>query len=193
MTAIRRAVAWGTALAFGALSALTSCTQGPTPNAEQTAGMAVVSTEIDVCGAGPAVSVLPPPEDRDSMYCQAEQLVWEYDSADGILVVVHSRVMLNCDAQLEVDVSVAGEGDTVVIQETVTPGYADCICPFDAAVAVSNAPAGPLVVSLNGENYTLALDRDVAGACALDTSRSSFCTTIVDTGGVGPTQGGAHE
>ncbi len=74
----------------------------------------------------------------DTGYCDAEVLLWSYDSETGTLSLADNRINLNCCGDHSMVVS--EEDGVYVVTETDAPEFADarcgCMCVFDFTVEV---------------------------------------------------------
>jgi len=74
----------------------------------------------------------------DTGYCDAEVLLWSYDSESGTLSLADNRVFLNCCG--DHSMVVADDDGIYEITETDAPEFADarcgCMCVFDFTVEV---------------------------------------------------------
>lgn len=74
----------------------------------------------------------------DTGYCDAEVLLWSYDSEIGTLSLADNRIFLNCCGEHSMEVT--EEDGVYVVTETDAPEFGDarcgCMCVFDFTVEV---------------------------------------------------------
>ena len=107
-------------------------------------------------------------------YSEAERLWWQYDPARDYLSLLHTRIILNCDAKL----SITGQmdGNTVIVNETDAAkdsgGSAACSCTFDTYLEVPDVKPG--FVSVNISSKVFSIDtREGTGVFVLDSLQDS--------------------
>jgi hypothetical protein len=134
------------AIGFTALS-IVACGGGGGENPDPPATDFDVVPLISECGGfvkGGTGAKIPQPD--PATYCDAERLLWNYDTATKTLGLTNSRVQLNCCG--DHSVKVTRDGETVVFTEIDAPQAAaggarcNCNCVFDYASDVSPIETG---------------------------------------------------
>ena len=85
-----------------------------------------------------------------SDYCNAEKLLWLYDTKESTLKALNSRILLNCCG--EHDITAILEDGIITIKENDQPvdgtGRCRCECVFDFYIEMTGIPSGVVTVRL---------------------------------------------
>ena len=77
--------------------------------------------------ANKALPALP----AEEVTCGDEKLLWQYDQTTNILSFTHKNIWADCAAKITQSSFYGLNGQVYEIRETVTDGFADCMCFFD--------------------------------------------------------------
>src|SRR5262245_32523726 len=95
----------------------------PAPEPETTPSGLTQTPLISECGGFVKQTKTDPPQPDASTYCEAERLLWAYDSGTGSLGLTNARIMLNCCGEHSIEVT--EDGGTYVISERDAPEKVD--------------------------------------------------------------------
>jgi len=86
----------------------------------------------------------------DAEYCDAEVLLWSYDSETATLSLADNRIFLNCCG--DHSMVVTEEEGVYLVTETDAPEFGDarcgCMCVFDFSVEVQEVAMGVIDIKL---------------------------------------------
>jgi hypothetical protein len=164
-----------------------ACTTVEAP--EDDPGTIAQESTVSVCGGFDPKVVEYPEDSGDQLgYCDAEVLEWQYEAETQTLVLVNTRIELNCCGNH--GSTIAKQGDVYVVTQVDAPegmgGRCDCMCVFDYELMaegiegdaidiqvmrdVTDSQAGPQLVF----EGTIDLTQGV-GEAILDAEPSDWC------------------
>lgn len=106
-------------------------------------------------------------------YCKAELIRWSFDSVSNRLELLHTRIMQNCAAKLEL--RVIKTNNIYEMVETNTANItANCICYFDTYCEIADIKDRSITLLVAGKTFILNLDSG-NGSIIVDSTSSGVC------------------
>ncbi|MBW2454936.1 MAG: hypothetical protein JRI68_10510 [Deltaproteobacteria bacterium] len=165
-----------------------ACTTVDTTEQEEELAITQQSTVSQCGGFDPQVVEYDQPDSGELGYCDAEVLHWSYEASSQQLIIVDSRMELNCCG--EHSSTIVKDGDTYVVTQVDAPeggmGRCDCECVFDFELQAEGIPAETIQLQVlrdvtdNGAGPQLVFEgsfdlTQVAGEEVIDPNPSDWC------------------